>query len=349
MPRFSGSQVAYDFYNDVMARFTRRLPTRCLLLITGNCNARCRMCSIWQNKTEDLPLEFFRNLLLDRCMRNVRHLRISGGEPTLRDDVYEIGRYAIDSLKNLYRMGIATNGLLPDVLEETVRSWCEYGLRHAGPIIQAQISIDGGAETHDRIRGRGSFAKAVDCLERMDRLKATGKYPNLDYHCMTVIQPSNVDHIEETDEMIKSSGWDTVYSIATVGEAYYNNEKLLIRLTEEQEAKAVDFLLNKAADTKNPVLKFYYRDLAAMARGAERRRGCPMMRETIVIDHRGHVIPCLMVAERSGGKVSAENTVCDIWRAEAWRESISETKCPTCTQSCGLSMVDCLRGMAKFW
>ena len=347
MPRFSYSQVAYDLFNDVMTRFSRRLPVRCLLLVTGNCNARCRMCSIWQNKTEDLPTEFYRELFTDRCLRNIRHLRLSGGEPTLREDIEDIGCYAIDCLKNLYRVGIATNGLLPDVLERTVERWCDYSRERNGPIIQAQISLDGGPDVHDRIRGKDTFASAVDCLNRMGALKASGRYPNLDYHCMTVIQPANVDHLEEIARLLKSSGWDTVYSVATVGEAYYNNVKSPIGLTEPQELKAAVFLRERAAETSNPILRFYYEDLALMVSGSLRRRGCPMLRETLVIDHRGHVIPCLMVAERSGGRISRDNSVCSIWRDERWRDSIEQTKCPTCTQSCGLSMLDSLMGMVK--
>jgi MoaA/NifB/PqqE/SkfB family radical SAM enzyme len=349
MPRFSGAQVAYDFYNDFMTRFTRRLPIRCLLLVTANCNARCRMCNIWRNKTSDLPKEFYSSLFLDECLRNIRHLRLSGGEPTLRDDIYDIGCYAIDSLKNLYRIAIATNGLLPEPLEDTVRRWCEYSMERNGPIVQVQVSLDGVPEIHDKIRGRDSFAGAVDSLRRVGALKATGKYDNLDYHCMTVIQPANVDNLVEIHDLMKSSGWETIYSIATSNEGYYNNTEARIGLTDSQASKATSFLLDRARETRNPILAFYYRDLTRMVSGSARRRGCPMLRETLVIDHRGHVIPCLMGAERSCGAVSRDNPVCSIWNDEQWREPVERMLCPTCTQSCGLSIVDSLRDMAKWW
>jgi radical SAM protein with 4Fe4S-binding SPASM domain len=83
-----------------------------------------------------------------------RSLLFSGGEPLERGDFLELARYA----SQFFSLSLNTNGYY---LEERAESLKEIGFT------QIQVSLDGASrETHDWLRGRGSFDKAVQALKR---------------------------------------------------------------------------------------------------------------------------------------------------------------------------------------
>jgi radical SAM protein with 4Fe4S-binding SPASM domain len=78
-------------------------------------------------------------------------LLFSGGAPTLRKDLFELGRLAIESGM---RAVISSNGTTID--EEMAEKIVEVGFSYVG------VSIDGAPETHDKFRGKkGAFEAAV--------------------------------------------------------------------------------------------------------------------------------------------------------------------------------------------
>jgi AdoMet-dependent heme synthase len=93
-------------------------------------------------------------------------LHLTGGEPFLRDDLFEL----IDYARNLgLIIRILTNGTL-------ITSQISDRLKNAG-IKNMQISIDGISDTHDLIRGsKGSFKKAMNSV---DLLTNNGIYTNI--------------------------------------------------------------------------------------------------------------------------------------------------------------------------
>ena len=63
------------------------------LIITEQCNSRCKICSIWRegvNSRSELSLEDIKKLLDSKCLGDIGCIDISGGEPFLRQDLVEI-------------------------------------------------------------------------------------------------------------------------------------------------------------------------------------------------------------------------------------------------------------------
>lgn len=114
--------------------------------ITRNCNLNCVHCRAAATsgpyKGELDTAACFR--LLDQIARTGDPIVIlTGGEPLLRPDIFEIARYGTD--KGL-RMVMAPNGTL--VNEENAGKMAAAGIR------RISISIDGSTpEFHDRFRG----------------------------------------------------------------------------------------------------------------------------------------------------------------------------------------------------
>src|SRR5471030_1202794 len=71
------------------------------------CNSRCVMCDIWKRKRDkEITPGELRQILRDPLFKAVRYVGMSGGEPTLRKDLPEIGRVLVESLPRLQGFGI---------------------------------------------------------------------------------------------------------------------------------------------------------------------------------------------------------------------------------------------------
>ena len=113
--------------------------------VTRRCNLRCIHCrcsSDLDAATGEFDTQGAYRLIDDICRVSKPVLVLSGGEPLLRDDIFDIARYG--TAKGL-RMCMATNGtLLSDAI-------CEQ-MKESG-ICMLSLSLDGStAATHDNFR-----------------------------------------------------------------------------------------------------------------------------------------------------------------------------------------------------
>jgi len=123
--------------------------------LVRRCNLTCKHCySISADK--DFPgelstAEAFR-VMDDLKAARVPVLILSGGEPLLRPDIFEIGRRA--KAMGFY-VGLSSNGTLVDA--GNVAAIAETGFDYVG------ISLDGLRDTHDRFRRKaGAFDAALN-------------------------------------------------------------------------------------------------------------------------------------------------------------------------------------------
>ena len=170
-------------------RSKRELET-VILFTTGKCNAKCAMCfysNDMEKKAEDLSFEDIRKL--SESAGEIKRLLLSGGEPTLREDLPEI-------LEMLYRnnhltdINLPTNGMQTERLIEWVTR-----LRKSCPDcnLTVSVSLDGFGQTHDTQRGVVSFYKAVQTLMKLDEhFRDDGKIIK---NAATIITKYNVEEI----------------------------------------------------------------------------------------------------------------------------------------------------------
>lgn len=134
--------------------------------ITDYCNLRCRHC--YQDdfsRGADLDLTAIKSIirtiaetLTDRRL----HINITGGEPFLRSDLFDI-LAALENCPPVAEYNIITN-LLP-INEQTVEQ-----LETLGKLRQLKISLEcSDSELNDSIRGLGSFKKILKNLEMIAR------------------------------------------------------------------------------------------------------------------------------------------------------------------------------------
>jgi len=134
-------------------------PTNINIMITRECNLRCRMCgipdTIWPHLTVDQWKGVFDDIA--EWAGGYTKVQFSGGEPLIFKGIYEILEYCV-SLKLL--PGVTTNAtVLPEKKADKLMS---LGLSNVN------VSLDGLRETQDYVRGFNAVNKPMKVWEKTD-------------------------------------------------------------------------------------------------------------------------------------------------------------------------------------
>lgn len=216
---------------------------------------------------------------------------ISGGEPLMRDDVFEVASYATD--RGL-RAAISPNGTL--ITPDNVRRMRDAGIK------RVSVSIDGSsAARHDAIRGvPGSFVEAVRGIEYCRE----GELP---VQINTTVMRQNEDDLAAVHDLAVSLGaaaWH-VFMLVPTGRGRIDDE-----LTPQGYEDLLNWVYNEAHDSPIPLrvtcgpqfMRLVHtrkRDsgtplnLVGRERGLDRMsRGCLAGMGYCFVSHRGEVYPC---------------------------------------------------------
>ncbi|MFX1257309.1 MAG: radical SAM protein [Promethearchaeota archaeon] len=136
-------------------------PMKIFLHITNKCNLKCSHCMFRNENSNNEPLqdkELTEKEIIERILDpaedlGIPQLRITGGEPTLRTDIFNLINYAKEK-KNM-TIWLNTNGSF----EESIRT--QLAKSRVDGII---ISLDGNRKINDQRRGQGTYKKIVDTL-----------------------------------------------------------------------------------------------------------------------------------------------------------------------------------------
>jgi Fe-coproporphyrin III synthase len=144
------------------------LPRYCNFSVTYLCNHKCYMCEIWRKKEHnDLSLNEIKKIFSDKSLRKLRMIRLTGGEPFIRNDIVDIVKI-IKSKTNVDLIAISTNGLLSNKIIDSVKQILNLGVK-----LEIKISLEGNEKTHDKVRGiKGAYKKAMETLIGLKKLKS---------------------------------------------------------------------------------------------------------------------------------------------------------------------------------
>ena len=190
--------------NTSIAAKSRRIA----IMVNNKCNLRCIMCDIGQQKKG----EFYKNIIdggdlslivLKKLIDDVRSTKpviaINGIEPLLYKNIVPFIKYILDAK---LRCELTTNGYL---LEKFASDFVEMGL----PLIN--ISIDGPAEVHNKIRGvSDSFERAYKGIENIIEIKKELNKPLPKIYVAYTISNYNAYYLNETAEIFKNLAVDGI-------------------------------------------------------------------------------------------------------------------------------------------
>lgn len=306
-----------------------KLPRAINFPVTMRCNSRCVMCGVWAAKPEgELSVADIRKLLRQPLFAQVAHIGVSGGEPTMRDDILDVLGAMIESLPRLQGLSLTTNGLAPEKLQPLLgpaKQMCsERGIHFS-----VNLSMDGIGEVHDRIRGiPGAYERLVKSMH------LTKEY-HVPVQLQCTVSQSNVYSIGQVRRFALEQRIDCVFRLATNIARLRNDAPIqAVRLTKGQRSFFADFLRDPATAkaTRSLNRRVFYRDLASrLVTDLPRKAPCLFMNKGVYIDGKGDVFLCsrapMIIAnalsETAEGNYFGEN-------AHQARQRMITEICPTC-------------------
>ncbi len=262
--------------------------------ITGVCNLKCAHCrasAVNERDPNELSTEECFSLIDNIASFSNPVIILTGGEPLMREDVFDIAKYGME--KGL-RMVIATNGTL--ITDNVARKMAEVG------IPRVSVSLDSAIpEVHDKFRGvKGAFEASLKGLEAVKRA-------GIDFQINTTITKRNINEIEDILNFVIKTGAVAhhIFLLVPTGRG-----KELVN--EEIPPKDYERVLNWFYDKKKEVpiqLKatcapHFYRIMRQRAKEEGRKitfqthgldamtRGCLGGTSFCFISHLGQVQPC---------------------------------------------------------
>lgn len=163
-------------------------PELIILDISHRCNLQCNICEIRKDKPiKEYTLKEVNNIINQAIDWQVRDFALSGGEPLMREDIFEI----LDFTKEKrYHIGVLTNGVI--LSENFIKRLLPY---LADGCLALSISLDSLTPAiHDEIRGvRGSFERTLGAFKKLSELK--NDYPGINFNSISIILNENLEEL----------------------------------------------------------------------------------------------------------------------------------------------------------
>lgn len=163
-----------------------KAPLWATIEITGQCNLDCSYCHIDSASKSYISINCISNLIDRLSELGVWNIVISGGEPFLHPEIFEIIEKLRDS-KNLIGWEVLTNGTIFSHDHKTERL---ASVLDGKDTSHFQVSLDSIIpEINDKVRG-----KTKRVLRGIENLVDRNIYPTIG----TVVSKSNIENIRET-------------------------------------------------------------------------------------------------------------------------------------------------------
>jgi radical SAM protein with 4Fe4S-binding SPASM domain len=273
LAKFILNWVVYYNGNKPVVRHAEPPLSVAYYAITEGCNLRCPYC--YASSEKCLPGELATSESLDLVDQvsamGANKIIFTGGEPMLRKDLFQIVEHA---RQRGLSTGIITNA--------TMIRKPETAQRFADLFDTVTISVDGGtAETHDRTRGKGSFAKTYRALQLLNEVGVT---PMIN-HIVTS------DNIEELESFAQFMEGVEVSSVRLM-----NHNDLGRGAADSDEFGWKDHLRVQQIVWKSPVAGKLQPDTQPrLITPCSVRGNCGMGGNEIYVNSLGDVYPCKLV------------------------------------------------------
>ncbi len=99
-------------------------PKSAYVLLTKKCNSKCNHCYIeaGPERTETMPIELRKRVIDQTAEAGISHIKFSGGEPTILDDLFDTLKYAKETYEQAgykdFAIELQTNAYFLNGLEE---------------------------------------------------------------------------------------------------------------------------------------------------------------------------------------------------------------------------------------
>jgi len=244
------------------------------------------MCNIWKiQNPADLLLRNIEKLY------NLKYINLSGGEPFLRTDLYEIIKILKQNNPNS-NIIISSNGFMTDLIVKTMQR-----LILIDKNIGIRISIDGNKEIHNKIRGiENSYENAINTIQKLKEINIKNlgiAFTISDYNKNELLNVYNL-----------SKELDIEFSMSSVqnSEIYFNKKDNEI-LFDTQLENSINYIIYDQLKSHNikKYLRAYF-DFGLMYFLKNKKRLIPSDSGnfSVFIDSCGDIYPSNLINEKLG-------------------------------------------------
>lgn len=228
---------------------------------TDECNFKCKHCYL-ENIPENHEMNYDEVMKVFSQSKLLKHARIgiAGGEPFLKHDIVEI----LTGISNLgYKLEITTNGAFPEKIKTFLMNVDTKN-------VDIAVSIDGLKNTHDKIRDKGSFDKAIQTLKIIQKIGVNLLQVN------TVVQKYNIYELRKIKDYFSSLGIKYHFFIPLLS-------------TKNKRVAYTDVEIEKML----PFMHYRFDIKYLLTRGSFRITDCHAGQSTCFMDPTGKVFACM--------------------------------------------------------
>ncbi len=290
--------------------------------LTAACNLSCRYCRASASHEPDQG-----ELDTDEAKRFVESIAplkpmliLSGGEPLLRPDLFQIIRLAV-SLG--IRVSLASNGTL-------ITSGLAEEIADSG-VSRVSISLDGAdAAMHDHGRGQGRFERSIKGIENL-----RGR---VDFQINFTVTQKNQSELIRIFDLAEKLGAAALHIFFLVPTGRGREEDVITPVRQEEMLRQIEGEMDRRTLEVQVTCAPQYARLKKPGHGRG-SGGCLAGRRFVFVSRKGEVYPCGYLPLRVGS-VREKNFI-EIWEnspeLQALREGRLKGKCGRCefSRSCG--------------
>ena len=244
----------------------------CHWVITKRCNLKCIHCIASTGSKRELNTKKALEVLNSLYNLGCKKLYITGGEPLIRTDIFEILK---EAKRKKMKLALLTNGLLLN--NQTIYFLKKY-------VDEIGISIDGSSsKINDQIRGSKTFKKIIKAIS----ILKTYKIPITLYITINKINYSDFGDILKLVRSLKIPNI-RVNEISLRGRAYKNRKYLSINNYPNNTTEK--YLLNSLKSNLGSDFKKHLRMIY--------NKNCGADLNTIVLSPTGYIYPCIEILQK---------------------------------------------------
>lgn len=296
------------------------------------------MCTIWKQTSKSISVEFLSRAFEDGVLsKDLEYLGLTGGEPTLLDDLPEYTKFIIDKSPHLQEISLNTNGFLSARVIEMVKRLLNIAHKKKIKFI-VYVSLDGTGEIHDAVRGmKGAFEKVEFTIKELKNILQKEEMAELAIN--SVVTRMNADKVTETFKYAKSIDIPINFSLVMSTDTCINSKESDTEfeiLSEQVPGLRRFFSKMKMISHINgddSLEYLYYQHILNMLQSSPRDLMCPFAEGIgCLIDPSGDVYPCGISEKLHMGNV-LETPFGDIWRNYDIRRRLN-TRLPAFCSHC---------------
>jgi len=261
-------------------------PYKLTFSVTNKCNSECKFCNIWKKDNIELTLGEINNFF--EKSNKFSWIDLTGGEPFLRDDLYDIVKIIEKKCKNLYILHIPTNGIETRRIIETLKKISCSEI----PKIIISVSIDGPETLHNKNRKADSWSKAVRTFNAIREIK------NVSVYFGFTINSDNYNKFDETySELkihVKNLDHNDIHVNLVHKSFYYSNYHIQMPRSSDIIRNVRD-IMRKRKLFFTPFLYLEHQYLKLIKEYLENRKEpltCKAFHSSCFVNANGDVYPC---------------------------------------------------------